>query len=183
MTQLSLLGNTPEPKRRSPAAGFAHESADAETVEWYTPPWVFMALGIEFDFDPCHPAKRLEWVPAKKVYTKEDDGLAQPWEGNGWLNPPYGDEIVAWLAKMHEHRNGVALVFARTDTDWFHDFAAQADGILFLRRRVRFVMPNGLQGGSPGCGSMLIAWGKHNRDALITANLHHQLGAFADLST
>jgi hypothetical protein len=43
------------------------------------------------------------------------------------------------LEKMHYHRQGVALVFARTDCKWFHDYVAKADAILFLKGRVKFV--------------------------------------------
>jgi hypothetical protein len=71
------------------------------------------------------------------------------------------------LEKMHKHRNGVALVFARTDCGWFHDSVAKADAILFLRGRVKFVDGLGVTGGSgAGSGSMLIAWGADNVTAL-----------------
>lgn len=36
------------------------------------------------------------------------------------------------------------------------------DGILFMRRRIKFIRPDGTRGGSPGCGSVLIAFGKEN---------------------
>ena len=104
-------------------SGFAHEPPASKNVEWYTPPWVFEALGerIDFDLDPCHPeGDRLPWIPAWDVYTRQDDGLAQPWWGRVWLNPPYGTETPRWLAKMAAHRDGIALVFARTDPAWFH---------------------------------------------------------------
>lgn len=48
-----------------------------------------------FDLDVAaapHNAK------APKFYTLEDDGLAQPWTGNVWCNPPYSD-LAAWVAK------------------------------------------------------------------------------------
>lgn len=68
---------------------------------------------------------------------------------------------------MSEHRNGIALVFARTDNAWFHDFVCKADAILFLKGRVSFV--DGLckagKGGA-GAGSMLVAWGGVSVDAL-----------------
>jgi len=55
----------------------------------------------------------------------------------------------------------VALVFARTDSRWFHDYAVKADAILYLKGRVRFVNVEGDPGkSSPGCGSVLIGWGK-----------------------
>lgn len=139
--------------------GFTHESARNESMEWYTPAWVFERLCLEFDLDPCHPKRLLSWVPAATAYTKDDDGLIQPWFGRVWLNPPYGPETTKWLAKMHEHRNGIALVFARTDTKWFHDYVAKADAICLMEGRVRFVDAKGKPGGSPGAGSMLVAWG------------------------
>jgi hypothetical protein len=74
----------------------------------------------------------------------------------------------AWLERMHNHRNGVALVFARTDCAWFHESVAKADAILFLRGRVKFVDGLGVTGGSgAGSGSMLVAWGRENVDALL----------------
>lgn len=148
------------------AKGFTHESARNESMEWYTPAWIFERLGLEFDLDPCHPKRSLPWVPAWAVYTKVEDGLASGWFGKVWLNPPYGSETTKWLAKMHEHRNGIALVFARTDTRWFHDYIAKADAICFMEGRVRFVDGDGKPGGSPGAGSMLVAWGEECVKAL-----------------
>ncbi|MNT37592.1 hypothetical protein D3C72_1737350 [compost metagenome] len=70
----------------------------------------------------------------------------------------------------------MALLFARTDTGWFHDFIRPADGVLFLRKRVRFVGRDGKpkpgkdgKVGSPGSGSMLVAWGPECRSALYQA--------------
>lgn len=181
-------------------SGFTHEAPVAASVEWYTPAWIFEALlaaggeQLRFDLDPCHPGDRLPWVPADRVYTEADDGLVQPWRGRVWLNPPYGRETVRWLAKMHDHRNGIALVFARTDTDWFHRYVTEANGVLFLNQRIQFVDHTGkprptldkrtgkMKVGSPGVGSMLVAWGRECRAALIHAALDGALGSFADLS-
>ena len=97
----------------------------------------------------------------------EDNGLTAYWFGKVWLNPPYGKETPKWLAKMHQHRNGMALLFARTDCAWFHDYVAKADAILFLKGRVKFVDGLGVSKGSgAGSGSMLIAWGSLQVEAL-----------------
>lgn len=147
--------------------GFSHESPSSTSIDWYTPQWIFDRLGLSFDLDPCQPETPISWIPAAKTYSLKDDGLASPWDGLVWLNPPYGKETSAWLEKMHKHRNGISLVFARTDCRWFHDYVAKADAILFLSGRVRFVDGLGLTGGSgAGSGSMLVAWGKHGVSAL-----------------
>lgn len=142
-------------------SGLVHERAGGPT-EWYTPPLVFEALAMAFDLDPCSPGPLVvPWIPARTHYTKADDGLTQPWRGRVWLNPPYGPGIDRWLGRFCEHRNGIALIFARTDTQWFHRYAVRADAVCFTRRRIPFVSPatpNNICGG-PGCGSVLLAYG------------------------
>ena len=148
-------------------SGFTHEPPASVNVDWYTPPWIFERMGLLFDLDPCQPVGGVPWIPTCKYYTEADDGLIQPWHGLVWCNPPYGKYTARWLKKMHEYRNGVSLVFARTDTAWFHDYVAKADAILFIKRRVSFVDGLGVAGGSSaGAGSMLVAWGAPSVAAL-----------------
>lgn len=140
--------------------GFTHDDKNNISVDWYTPPWVFEAMGLNFDLDPCSPAGGLPWIPAKAHYSLPQDGLALPWSGCVWCNPPYGKFTAAWLAKMGTHNNGMSLVFSRTDCKWFFESAQTASAILFLKGRVSFVDGLGKTGGGgAGCGSMLIAWG------------------------
>jgi len=160
-------------------AGFTHENPKNKTIEWYTPTWIFKSLNLVFDLDPCHPVLDiLSWIPAHKVYTKEDDGLSKTWTGNVWLNPPYGLHTKAWLEKLNNHGQGISLVFARTDCKWFQDICVKAGGILFLRGRIKFVDLYGKTGKSgAGIGSMLVAWGAEN-----TKKLHslRSLGFFVN---
>ncbi len=153
--------------------GFTHDSANNITKEWYTPKWLFEALGLEFDLDPCQPVGGIPWIPAKKHYSLQEDGLKTPWYGRVWLNPPYGRDTIKWLEKMHKHRNGVALVFSRTDCRWFHNFIVRADAILFLKGRVKFIDGMGVTGNSgAGSGSMLVAWGEDTVEALRRMEEH-----------
>jgi hypothetical protein len=47
--------------------GFAHESTANESKEWYTPKYIFDALGQQFDMDVCSPgADVVPWIPAEK---------------------------------------------------------------------------------------------------------------------
>lgn len=149
------------------AKGFTHDSADNATVDWYTPAWVFENIGLDYDLDPCSPKGGVPWIPVKAHYSLPDDGLALPWVGRVWCNPPYGKFTARWLKKMNEHRNGMALIFARTDTRWFHESVIHADAILFLKGRIAFVDGLGKTGGGgAGAGSMLVAWGDVCREAL-----------------
>jgi DNA N-6-adenine-methyltransferase Dam len=150
-----------------------HQSANARTVEWLTPPEIKAPLG-EFDLDPCSPVVR-PWPTAKTHYTKEDNGLVLPWFGRVWLNPPYGREIVHWMARMAQHGDGIALIFARTDTRFFqeHVFGPRAaDSILFLDGRIFFCNTAGIRaGGNGGAPSCLIAYGLDNVERLGDSGL------------
>ncbi len=147
-------------------AGFTHENNSNNQIEWYTPEWIFDALDITFDIDVCHPINTIQYIPASIKYTINDDGLKQSWIGKVWMNPPYGKEMPKWMEKFHDHANGIALVFARTDTKWFHQYCATADAILFLNGRIKFIDGLGKKSGMPGCGSMLVAYGSDNVKAL-----------------
>jgi hypothetical protein len=161
--------------------GMAHEPPVNKTVEWYTPKYIFNALDITFDLDPCSPGKDIvPWVPAIKHYTPAEDGLMLPWSGNVWMNPPYGKNTVVWLERLALHGNGVALLFVRTDASWFHRFVPRADAICFVKGRIAFVAESGAKSyvegswepkASPGAGSMLIAYGKDNAAKLSVSKL------------
>lgn len=81
-------------------------------------------------------------------YTKADNGLAQPWTGVCWLNPPYGRKIARWLAKAvqsaAEGATVVTLLPARTDTKWWHTYCQPVlekygtERVIFLEGRLHF---------------------------------------------
>ena len=116
--------------------------------EWLTPPWLIEALG-SFDLDPCAPVNR-PWDTAKNHFTIDNNGLLQQWQGRVWLNPPF-DSLNMWLMKMSEHNNGIALLPARTETEYFHNYVFPvAESILFLNKRIKFLHRDGTIAKSPG---------------------------------
>lgn len=132
---------------------------DTSSDEWFTPPEVFEALGLAFDLDPAAPVGGVPWVPAARYFTKREDGLSQPWSGRVWLNPPYGRGTERWLRKLADHGDGLALVFARTDTAWFQRVATQATALCFVGGRLRFRRPDGTPGDTAPAPSLLVAFG------------------------
>ena len=146
-----------------------------ETDVWLTPLEIFKALP-KFDLDPC-AAINAPWPTAKTHYTKVDDGLSLPWFGSVWLNPPYSREAARWLKKLVEHGDGIALVFARTETKMFFKHVwGKASALLFLQGRLTFHTANGQKakanGGAP---SVLIAYGDRCTEWLRKCSL---TGAF-----
>jgi phage N-6-adenine-methyltransferase len=109
--------------------------------EWATPQELFDGLAWVyggFTLDPCATAGNAK---CKRFFTREDDGLSQPWTGKVFMNPPYGRQIGRWVRKaFEESRDGafvVCLLPARTDTRWWQDYATRGH-IYFLRGRLRF---------------------------------------------
>ena len=107
-----------------------------ETDEYYTPAWIFDKLGVTFDLDVASPPGG-SFVPCRRYYTKDDDGLKSPWNGLVWMNPPYSKTTV-WFHRFVEHSNGIALLpFAKSR--WFDDAWANPDiAILTLPYSLKF---------------------------------------------
>jgi len=156
-----------------------HENSIGQSDDWYTPPEMLAALNEHFDLDPCSPGAG-HWVPASCVYTKQDNGLEQPWRGFVWMNPPFGGRNghLPWLEKFLAHGNGIALVRAYTSAGWFHDWAVKADAMLFPRGKTKFVRPDGSIGKAPGSGVVLLAMGERAKAALRNSGL----GLYVDLA-
>lgn len=153
---------------------FSNEHHVMKSDVWLTPPHILKALG-DFDLDPCSPLER-PWDTAAKHYTIEDDGLTSPWHGRVWMNPPYGYEMGKWMEKLAAHGNGIALVFARTETKAFFDHVwPKADALLFLKGRLKFCNTKGEPQDNAGSPSVLIAFGKENVDALLSSGLDGKL--------
>lgn len=160
--------------------GGHHQPHRGRTDEWLTPPSILERLGA-FDLDPCSPTNR-PWPTAATHYTTNDDGLSLPWAGRVWLNPPYGPECGKWLEKLAAHGDGIALIFARTDTDAFHRHVfGAANALLFLRGRLHFHRVDGSRAkANAGGPSVLVAYGERNVISLVRCQLDGQIVLLRD---
>ncbi len=149
-----------------------HQRAYAgRTDEWLTPPEIIKALG-PFDLDPCASVER-PWPTANHHYTIYDDGLSRAWFGRVWLNCPYGPETKRWLEMLAHHGNGIALVFARTETEMFHKYVwNSADAVFFFRGRLYFYNTLGEKAKyNAGGPSVLVAYGQNNVDIMESSSI------------
>lgn len=126
--------------------------------EWYTPKYVFDALGCVFKLDVSSPAAGRTFVPAARFVAS--GSLEEVWSGSVWMIPPLGGRngLVPRLSRFFDHGNGIALVPNRTSAPWFQSACQQADTVLFTPK-LRFVRPDGSEG-KPSNGTALLSAGE-----------------------
>ena len=111
------------------------------TDKWATPQAFFDQMNSRFgpfELDVCADEENSK---CPRHFSIKDNGLAQQWEGRCWMNPPYGRAIGLWMRKAYESSLAgatvVCLVPARTDTAWWHSYAALGK-VEFIRGRLKF---------------------------------------------
>lgn len=145
----------------------------SNTNEWYTPPqYIEAARAVmgTIDLDPASHEKANQGVKATTFYTIHDNGLAYPWNGRVWLNPPYGKDGIdsnqkIWTTRLiNQYTAGVTteailLVNAATDTEWFAPLWDYP--ICFTNHRIRFIDENGEQQSQPTHGNVFVYFGSN----------------------
>lgn len=113
-------------------------------VDWQTPDDFLDLVRMHgpIMLDPCSSADNP--TKAANFFTEADDGLERPWDVPGliYVNPPYGRELRWWAPKIALEGAGgseiIALLPARTDTNWFQKHIARADVLCFWSGRLTF---------------------------------------------
>lgn len=127
----AILGPPTEGVTTPPDLLFAAPVQSRETDERYTPAWVFDALGETFDLDPASPPLGVSRVPVAAVWTKDDDGLTQPWHGFVWCNPPFS-LATPWADRFIAHGSGIWLGPV-ANSDWHTRMTRTSDAMILLR--------------------------------------------------
>lgn len=147
-------------KKHDKAVLYGHDEGD----EWYTPRWLFDSLGVQFAIDVCAPEDLTHvTTPADRYFNQQDDGLAQPWAGTVWCNPPYSAPE-AWATKCIEHGDALLLTHIPMNAEWCARVWDTCDGIR-LFQAIEFVRPDG-KTQRPGSWLQLAAFGARAKDAL-----------------
>lgn len=144
-----------------------HVAMNSGNNEWYTPSEIIEAARTamgSIDIDPASNDIAQQTVKAKIYYTVDTNGLAQKWDGNVWLNPPYSSELIEkfidkLVAEKSNYRQAVILVNNATETGWFNKIVSIASAVCFPKSRVKFYMPDG-KTGAPLQGQAILYIGK-----------------------
>lgn len=135
-------------------------AGDNPVHDWETPPEIFDPLDQEFGFtlDVCATEQTAKCA---RYFTEADDALTQDWTGVCWMNPPYGTDVGRWVAKACSSAEAgatvVGLLYARTDTRWFHEYVYHKAEIRFVQGRVSF-LKNGQRVGTSPAPSIVVIW-------------------------
>ena len=80
------------------------------------------------------------------------------------------------MERLASHGNGIALIFARTETASFFPWVwDHASAVLFFRGRLCFYTKEGRQGGTAGAPSVLVSYGADNAEALKRSGIDGKL--------
>ena len=133
-----------------------HISYNSGNNEWYTPAEYIQAARAVLDvidLDPASTELANTVIKANQIYTIEDDGLAQEWIGNIWLNPPYSADLIPeFINKLSEEirlgnvESAIVLVNNATETKWFRVLVGLANAICFPTGRVKYWGVDGIIG-------------------------------------
>lgn len=148
-----------------------HVSQNSGNDEWYTPPEFIesarAAMG-SIDTDPASCEVGQRNVKAGTHYTQDDDGLAQEWRGNVWLNPPYSKELIGKFIEATcekslsgEFEQACVLVNNATETGWGQSLLQIASAVCFVSKRIRYLDHTGTPQKTGLQGQMVCYIGQH----------------------
>lgn len=127
-------------------------SQNTGETEWFTPP-EYIAAAVEvmggIDLDPASTPQANTVVGAAEIFTKEDNGLLQPWHGRVWMNPPYAQPDIDRFSeklvneyKLDRIETAIVLVNNATDTLWWVRMGRVANAVCFPTGRIHFWHPD-----------------------------------------
>lgn len=131
--------------------------------DYYTPKWIFDALGLTFDIDVASPPNGPPFTPCKTYFTKETNGLTSDWFGLVFMNPPFS-QSTPWVEKFINHANGIALL-PMAKSKWFNTLWESNAAIVLLPSTLKFHDPKG-GNGSIFISTLLAGFGKESANAL-----------------
>lgn len=132
---------------------FSTVSKSSKSTEYQTPIEFYEKLDSIFHFsiDPCTTEDNPLGTERFFTATEKYDGLDQEWNGNTFINPPFGKGIGEWIRTMYEESmkypsfKYVMLLPARTDTKYFHELMTgkyKGNSVIYLLKgRLKFVNP------------------------------------------
>lgn len=138
--------------------------------ERYTPEWLFEGMGVTFTVDLAAPPGGVDWIPADRYYTKDDDALTKDWTGEfAWCNPPFSIASSFGRKWLEEVTEGVWL--GPVSHGEYRIRLMMEGGVVWLPNKLEFVQQSGYTEGI-GFPVFMTGFGDKGHEALhnLTAN-------------
>lgn len=147
-----------------------------DSERWQTPPEIFDPLMAEFDFDldaaaDCVTTRVHSYIGGCAL--SRDD-----WPGDRiWLNPPYGRMLEPFVRRAADEADKgkliVALIPFRCRAAWWHESViGRASEVRCVRKRIKFIRPDGTRGKFTGsCDSCIIVWRGLRGETVLRAQI------------
>jgi len=138
-----------------------HVSNNSGNYEWFTPlQYIESARKVMggIDLDPASSKWGNEIIKAERYFDKRMNGLNQKWEGNIWMNPPYGHpSIFDFISKLEteKYNQAIVLVNNATETRWAQKLIELSNAICFHTGRIRYMNNKGQIVNTPLQGQMI----------------------------
>jgi ParB family chromosome partitioning protein len=169
ITKADVIKAAKTPEKVKEILAKPHVSNNSGNNEWYTPAEFCESARVvmgEITLDPASCKVANKQVRASKFFTAEQDGLNREWFGCVWLNPPYGQPLIADFAKkvVTEWQSGriqaaIVLVNNATETAWFQSMLIEAHAVCFKSGRIRFLDATGAPANTPLQGQAFLYFG------------------------
>jgi len=104
--------------------------------EWWTPPAIIEAARASMggiDLDPASCAEAQETVRADRWIGLPDDGLAHPWSGKVWLNPPWSEPGRWCDYLLSQDVDAAVFLGPLSAANWVQRLWRDADAVVWIR--------------------------------------------------
>ena len=118
--------------------------------EYRTPIELFIKALFDFDILPTTDVCATdENRRCRCFFSKSDDALKEDWHEDFFMNPPYSQVYNFMKKAYHESKknnvDALILVYAKTDTKWWHEFVEGKAEVHFIKGRIKFLDPDGIK--------------------------------------
>lgn len=121
--------------------------------DWETPDYLYNQALLNYNVKPtldvCATVLNRKCLD---YFDRNQNGLLQEWNQDFFMNPPYS-EVGLWVEKAYKEHlkynvTGIALIFSKTDTKFWHDYIEQKADVYFIKGRIKFCK-DGIPGKHP----------------------------------
>jgi hypothetical protein len=126
----------------------------ADKNQQFTPGYIAdfarSVFGCGIELDPTSSPIANEVIQADRIYTEEQDALAQDWTADTlWFNPPYGVGLIGpmiakFLEELPKIGQAIVLVNSSTNVEWYQALIRHQSRMLMPAHRIQFWTAEGL---------------------------------------